>query len=163
MICCIHAKAANKLERKPKRGEVEYGNWLMSKLRNEKKNNPEVEIVVSSEALGETLIKLKEKYDEQDLMECMKALLDVFNELKPEYMPPKEEVDRIAVEISSRDKMLKFSDCQIAAYALADMDSVVLVTTDKYLIESEELKKLEKELREEGKRTRKLEATDYWE
>jgi predicted nucleic acid-binding protein len=106
------------------------------------------------------LIKLKEKYDEQDLMECMKALLDVFNELRLEYMPPKEEVDRIAVEIANRDKMLEFSDCQIAAYALADMNSVVLVTTDKDLIESEELKKLEKE-GEEGRRTRKLDITSY--
>jgi hypothetical protein len=50
LICYIYIKTANKLKRKPKKGEVEYGNWLMAKLRNEKEN-PEVEIVVSSEAL----------------------------------------------------------------------------------------------------------------
>ncbi|WP_161969860.1 hypothetical protein [Candidatus Methanodesulfokora washburnensis] len=56
---------------------------------------------------------------------------------------------------------MRFSDCQIAACALSDSDSVALVTTDKTLIESKVLTEVDKELREEGKRREKLNLTKY--
>jgi predicted nucleic acid-binding protein len=160
LICCIHAKVALKLQGKPEKDEVKYGNRLLYRLKEEKKN-PEVSVVVSSEALGETLLKLLERYDKQDFIECTVALWDIFHDLELEYIPARKEANEIAIEIAKRDNLMRFSDCQIAACALSDSDSVALVTTDKTLIESKVLTEVDKELREEGKRREKLNLTKY--
>ncbi|MGC9104770.1 MAG: hypothetical protein ACP5JF_08320 [Candidatus Methanodesulfokora sp.] len=160
LICCIHAKAANKLGRNSDKDKVEYGNKLIAKLKNEKKN-PEVEIVVSSEALGETVNKLKNIHEENDFLECIKALFDILNELSIEYCPPRIDVDEIAIEIAKRDKLLgsEFSDCQIVAYALADRDSTELITLEGKIIKSVKLKELIEDMKKDGRRERGLRIT----
>ena len=163
LICCIHAKVARKLKKGPKKDEIKYGNGLLSKLRGEKEN-PEVEIVVSSEALGETVNKLKDIHkDIDDFLECIRGLWDIFNELGVEYCPSGEEVDRIAIEIAKRDKLLgsEFSDCQIVAHALADKDSTVFVTLERKIINSSALKELSGEMKKNKQRERDMKITSY--
>lgn len=91
----------------------------------------------------------------------MSALWDTFQELGPDYAPARKEANEIAIKIAEKDDRISFSDCQIAACALSDSDSVALVTTDKDLIESKVLTEIDKELREEGKRRGKLNITEY--
>lgn len=162
LLSCILAKAHNKLQRKTDKDEVNYGNKLLYKLKNEKEKNSEIEVVISSEALGEILSKLLEnnRDDKQGFVECMSALWDIFQELGPDYAPARKEANEIAIKIAEKDDRISFSDCQIAACA-SDSDSVALVTTDKDLIESKVLTEIDKELREKEKRRGKLNITEY--
>ncbi len=80
----------------------------------------------------------------------------ISDRLKADIQPPSQQALEIIPECFRVDDRLGPTDAVILAQALCDMNSVYLFTFDGVLTNSLSLLELEKELRSNGKRRRKL-------
>lgn len=67
----------------------------------------------------------------------------------------------MATDIKNEDGYLGVTDILIAAQALCDTDSSVLLTNDSKILESLVISSINKEMTERGERVRKLKISPY--
>jgi predicted nucleic acid-binding protein len=122
------------------------------------------EVVIPHVALGEVfaiiLKKNKKRADaEKRLIELCDDLNSVMN-VESCMPPPSIEVFEYVEKIRNVDSEIKDMDLLITAHAMADPYSTRLLTGDKILLNSNALRTMESELRENNTRKVELRITD---
>jgi len=80
--------------------------------------------------------------------------------LKADFAPPRSECFKLANKIIKIDDRIETVDSEILSQALCDPDSSHLLCSDTKVLHSNKIKDLEKTIRKNNKRNRKLYITD---
>ena len=122
------------------------------------------EVVVPQVALGEVFaIVMKKNENKADVQ---KRLVDLCDDLykvanpKTGFPPPTTEIFQFARDLTAGDSQIKNMDALIASHALTDPKSTRLITADKNLLNSTAVRKIESDLRDDGKREVELRIAD---
>jgi len=136
-------------------------NHIIAQLQNLARSS-DVSIIISQVVLGETLIVLHDRCPRDDIGNKILDLMDIIDRLGAETPSAKKRDYEVALEIMQNDNRLEHqpNDALIVAQALNDPDSEKFLTTDRNILESHYLIRIEGDLRGQNKRNRTLIFTD---
>ena len=142
-----------------KRREKSDGDRQFYKLRSNV-----FDVFVPQIALGEAVSVIVRDYpDPGDACGRLSKMYDaVTSVLDPQSClpPPTMEALKYVQEMKQNDRRLDVTDMLIAAQALADPESQILLTRDNILQHSWAIRDMEKRLRDEGERAERLRIVD---
>jgi hypothetical protein len=143
-----------------RKDERENAKSLFAKLASTVRRHPEIKIKVPFIVVGELINNLvRDGFDALRREDISHNFFEKVFELDADIIPPPSDCYYRAKYFIKHDpRLIKNSptDCFIALCALCDPDSAHLLTDDKSMLESSSLKKIEKEMRENGERNREL-------
>ena len=144
-----------------KRDEEENIKPIFSKIKSSIKN-PDINVKIPSIVVGELINNLRKISDHVERENIMYDFFDLLNGLEAEIIAPNKCSFGIAKSLIKQDDYLENhpSDVLIASCALCDPDSSHLLFHDSLFLESMTLKKIEKDMQDEGKRNRPLRITE---
>ncbi len=146
-----------------KRDEKENAKDIFNRIESIRRN-PDFNIKIPFIVVGELINNLIRKNVEQRVREeIMYEFFKLREDLKADTIPPNKCSYDKAKLLTDQDAYFAEhapTDAFIVSCALCDPDSSHLLTTDSRLLESELLKKIEKEMRTDNKRNRQLKITE---
>ena len=144
-----------------KRDEEENIKPIFSKIKSSVKN-PDINVKIPSIVVGEMINNLRNISDQDERGNIMYNFLNLLNDLEAEIIAPNKCSFGIAKSLIKQDDYLENhpSDVLIASCALCDRDSSHLLFRDSLFLESMTLEKIERDMRDEGKRNRSLKITE---
>ncbi len=148
--CLIDACISDKKDQK------QYAKMVFRKLKKTIVTNPNISVIIEFVSVGEivnTLIKRNWTDKTEDIFQLLKNL-------RVDIRPPDKEILRLALRILKEDELIESTDAVIVAHALYDKNSTHLLTTDRVMIESLVIDSINKSLKKERRRKRKLKITD---
>ena len=147
-----------------KKDEKESTTDIFSEIESNVRKNPEINVKIPFIVIGELInnLVLRENFEQRERNEIMYNFFELRKDLDADFIPPNKcSFDKAKLLIDQDDYLEKHSsDVLIASCALCDSDSSHLLIHDKLLLHSLELKKIEKDMRGEGKRNRQLKITE---
>ena len=147
-----------------KKDEKENTTAIFSEIESNVRKNPEINVKIPFIVIGELInnLVLRENFEQRERNEIMYNFFELRKDLDADIIPPnKYSFDKAKLLIDQDNYLEKHpSDVLIASCALCDSDSSHLLIHDKLLLQSLELKKIEKDMRGEGKRNRQLKITE---
>lgn len=127
-------------------------------------NGPSFEIIIPQTVLGESVAKILQKVDPADAVRVLGrlAILVQRYNIRPGtcLTPPGKDALEIAGDLKRLDERLDGTDIIIAAHALSDPDAKFFLTHDKRLLKNATIERYEKEMRDDGRRNKKLEIKE---
>lgn len=142
--------------------EKENAKEIFSKI--EFRKNPEINVKIPFIVVGELINNLIRENFEQEVREgIMYKFFELREDLKADTIPPTKCCYAKAKLLTAQDFYFAEyapTDAFIVSCALCDPDSSRLLTTDSRLLESELLKKIEKDMRTDNERNRQLKITE---
>ena len=126
------------------------------KIKKTISSNPDIKTVIPFVSVGEIVNTMIQKGEKEKIREMFKLIED----LEADTPPPNKAVIGKALHILNNDKKFGPTDAIIAAHALCDEYSTLLLTTDTNMQTSKVLSELKAELGKTGKRKRKLKISD---
>jgi hypothetical protein len=143
-----------------KRDEEENIKPIFSKIKSSIKN-PNINVKIPSIVVGELINNLRGISDHGEREDIMYNFFKLLNELEADIIAPNKCSFDIAKSLIEDDYLAKQpSDVLIASCALCDPDSSHMLFHDGLFLESRTLEKMEKDMRDEGKRNRPLRITE---
>ena len=112
--------------------------------------------------IGELMNNLNhEELDPTKREQALNEFLDILKDEKVDLVPPKIDSLKMATDIKKEDRYLGVTDILIAAQALCDTNSSLLLTNDSKILESLVISRINKEMTEKEERVRKLKILPY--
>ena len=146
-----------------KEDEKKNAKDILSKIKSNVKRNPDINVKIPFIVIGEMINNLiRGSFELNNRAEIMYKFFDLLNDLRADIIPPNKCCYAKAKLLIDQDCYLaeNATDILIVSCALCDKDSAFLLTDDSLLLESDSLKKIERDMREEGKRSRQLKITN---
>ena len=149
-----------------KEDEKENAKDILSKIKSNVRNNPEINVKIPFIVVGELINNLiRENFElrDSDEDEIMYKFFVLLRDLKADTIPPNKCCYDIAKSLTAQDSYFAENaptDAFMASCVLCDPDSSHLLTVDSRLLESELLKSIEKGMRTANKRNRQLKITE---
>lgn len=140
--------------------EHENTSALFAKLASTVKKHQDIKIKIPFIVVGELINNLvRDGFNTSQRGDILHNFFEKVFDLQADIIPPPSDCYHCANYLVKLDPRLienSPTDCFIVLCALCDPDSARLLTDDKSLLESSSLKKIEKEMRENGERNREL-------
>ncbi|MEI6105339.1 MAG: hypothetical protein WCP70_15505 [Methanothrix sp.] len=142
----------------PKNDEERYRKEQVRRAIEKTHKNREIFIKFPFIVAGELMNNLCSKYiHAADKKEVIGDFFEVLDDDKIDLIPAKADALKLAAEIKGRDNLLGDTDLLIIAQALCDIYSTNLLTSDKKIIESQEIDSISRDM---AKRLQKLKISE---
>ena len=147
-----------------KREEKKASKDILQRIEDSVKNNSEMQVVIPLTVLGELINDIYRDVDNKGKIDKLfYDFLVLVEKLGADFQPPKEDHFFYTTKrIKKEDKLniISNDDILIVAQALCDPDSSRLICQDRPVLNSNKIIDLEKEMRKNGKRNRRLRITE---
>ena len=144
--------------------EKENAKDIFYRIKSNAGRNPDFNVKIPFIVIGELINNLiRENFEQRDREDIMYKFFGLLKDLKADIIPPNKCCYDIAKSLTAQDSYFAENaptDAFIVSCPLCDPDSSRLLTTDSRLLESESLKKIEKDMRTDNKRNRQLKITE---
>jgi len=144
--------------------EKENAKDIFYRIKSNVGRNPDFNVKIPFIVIGELINNLiRENFEQRDREDIMYKFFGLQKDLKADIIPPNKCCYDIAKSLTAQDSYFAENaptDAFIVSCPLCDPDSSRLLTTDSRLLESESLKKIEKDMRTDNKRNRQLKITE---
>ena len=146
-----------------KKDEEENASDMFSKIETSVRQNPNINVKIPFIVVGELINNLiRENFEQRQEQEIMYKFFRLLTDLNADRFPPNKCCYAKAKLLFSKDMYLierAPTDTFIALCALCDPNSAFLLTDDDLLLKSYSLKEIEKNMRTDNERNRKLKIT----
>ena len=144
--------------------EKENAKDIFYRIKSSVRRNRDFNVKIPFIVIGELINNLnRENYGQRNRDGIMYTFFELREDLKADTIPPNKCCYDKAKLLTDQDSYFAEhapTDAFIVSCALCDPDSSRLLTTDSRLLESELLKKIEKDMRTNKERNRQLKMTE---
>jgi len=141
------------------RDEKEISNQIFQKIFK-CIENPNIKVIIPFIVVGEVINNINRKIPDKDKTDVVMKFWRLIKNLKADFAPPRSECFKLANKIIETDDRIEAVDSEILSQALCDPNSSHLLCSDTKVLHSNQIKDLEKTMRKNNERNRKLYITD---